>query len=72
MADKYYYSLGLAGYEIRPIPDGNDHLLVRFLVVGEETERKARKYKIQYTPGGRAFIRTDGRRVYLDEAFRAG
>ncbi len=72
MADKYYYSLGLAGYEIRPIPDDNDHLLARFLVMGEETEHKTRKYKIQYTPGGRAFIRPDRRRVYLDKAYRAG
>lgn len=36
MTEKYYYSFGLAGYEICPAPDDNDHLLARFLVIGED------------------------------------
>lgn len=63
---KYYYSLGLAGYEIWPVEGDSDHLMAQF--VGTDKHYPARKYKIQETPGGRAFIRPDNRRIYLDEA----
>lgn len=65
---KYYYSMGLVGYEIWPIDGDNEHLMAQF--VGTKAEYPARKYHVQVTPGGRAFIRPDNRRIYLDEALR--
>ena len=69
MSQKFYYSLGLTGYEPWAVPNDDEHLMV--LYVGTQREQIARKHKIQYTSGGRAFVRTYGRRIYLDEALRA-
>ena len=66
--NKYYYSLGLVGYELWSVSNDDEHLMV--LYVGTQREQFARKHKIQYTPGGRAFVRPHGRRIYLDEALR--
>lgn len=68
MENKYYYSLGLVGYEMWAIPHDSDHLMVQY--VGTQREYPARKYKIQATPSGRMFVRPDGRRIYLDETIR--
>ena len=65
MERKGYYSMGLAGYEIWSDPENSDKLMARF--VGTEKEHKARSYTVQYTTGGRPYIRPDGRRIYLDD-----
>ena len=58
-----YYSLGLTGYEITI--KNQDTASVLF--VGTQREQIARDHKIQIAPSGRAFVRTRGRRIYLDE-----
>lgn len=69
MRQNYYYSMGLVGYEMWSIPNDSEHLMV--LYVGTQPEQIARKYKIQTTPGGRMFVRPNGRRIYLDETLIA-
>ena len=65
-----YYSLGLTGYEVWDDPDAaGERMMVLF--VGTQREQRARSYKIQTTAGGRAFVRPNGRRVYLDECIRS-
>lgn len=66
--NKGVYSLGLCGYEIWADPENRDHMMAQF--IGGEKEYKPRSYSVQYTPAGRAFIRPDRRRVYLDEVLR--
>lgn len=69
MTDIAYHSMGLVGYEIWPDHKRNASLMCRF--VDTEREHPARSYRIQITQSGRAFIRPNGRRVYLDEIVRA-
>lgn len=61
-----YYSLGLTGYEITV----KDQEMASVLFVGTQREQIAKDHKIQYLPSGRAFVRTYGRRIYLDECMR--
>lgn len=65
---KGYYSLGLCGYEISVDPTDNDYAFAQFM--GTEKEHPKRRYKIFFTPSGRAFIRPNRRRVYFDEVLR--
>ena len=65
---KGYYSLGLCGYEVSIDTEDNDYAFAKF--VGTEKEHPQRRYKINFSPSGRAFIRPNGRRVYLDEVLR--
>jgi|GEM_PF-4164790 hypothetical protein len=67
MGNVYYYSLGITGDELWSDPNDSDRLMV--LYAGIQREQIAKSYKIQHTPGGRAFVRvSNGRRIYLDEA----
>jgi hypothetical protein len=61
-----YYSLGLAGYEVTV----RDEETASVLFVGTQREQIAHDHKIQYSPSGRAFVRTYGRRIYLDQCLR--
>lgn len=62
------YSMGLAGWKIWEDPEDSDYLMAEFR--GTENPHPARRYKIQYTTSGRAFIRPYGHRIYADEVFR--
>lgn len=62
---KGYYPFGLCGYEITIDPENNDFVFAKF--VGIEKENHQRRYKIQFTKKGRAFIRPYKHRIYLDE-----
>lgn len=66
---KGIYSMGLCGYEIWDDPNDSDRMMARF--IGGSKEYKDRSYTVQFTPAGRAFIRPDGRRIYLDEVLRS-
>lgn len=66
-----YYS-GLSGLEIKCIEYGvNDRVLcVSSAWYGGEKAKRVHRVRIQYTRTGRAFIRVNGWRVYLDECIR--
>jgi hypothetical protein len=65
--NKGYFSLGLAGYEVK-INDCNER--VSWVFVGMEKEDFTHSAKISYTTAGRAYFRAYGRRIYLDECMR--
>lgn len=69
MAKSYYYPLGsgITGYDIWRCSDDADYAMV--LYVGTQRELIAHKYKVQHTPGGRPYVRPNGRRIYIDELF---
>lgn len=62
------YAEGLAGWEVRTPDDGTDRLAARW--TGDSSPE--RLYRIQHTPGGRAFIRPFGRRIWLDQILVTG
>lgn len=66
---KYYYSLGLAGYELWVDDDDLRDDTIHVLFVGTQREQVARRYKLQNrnTRHPRSFVRVYGRRIYLDE-----
>ena len=69
MAKSYYYPTGsgITGYDIWRCNDDADYVMV--LYVGAQREQIAHKYKVQHTPGGRPYVRPNGRRIYIDELF---
>lgn len=69
---KYYYSLGLTGYELWVDDDDVRDNTIHVLFVGTQREHVARRYKIQSRNkvNVRQFVRVYGRRIYLDECMR--
>ena len=69
MTKSFYYPTGngITGYNVWRYRDDADHVMV--LYVGTQREQLAHKYKVQHTPGGRPFVRPNGRRIYIDELF---
>lgn len=67
-----YYS-GLAGLEIKGIEYGiEDYVYCVSGAWGAPRLQGFHRVKVQYTAGGRAFIRVNGWRVPLDECIRMG
>ncbi len=58
------YSVGLVGYQFFETDDPERYQL-RWTGDGE-----TRTYKVQWTPGGRPYVRPRGSRIYLDEVMR--
>ena len=55
------------GLEILDIVDGGDTMIAAW---NFGTRQKIKRYHIQYTPSGRAYIRKEGRRFYVDQMMR--
>lgn len=72
MPEKFYFSLGVVGYEIWSEDTSGDFLCWRYVdgTSGAVETGKPHIAKVQYTNAGRAYINVRSRRVYLDQCIR--
>lgn len=64
------YSMGLVGYRVTLTDELIREGKAKAVFVGTESQQKERKYKIHYNTSGRAYIKPNGNKVYLDECIR--
>lgn len=62
-----YFSMGLAGYELR-VDDAGDNVFYRFF--GTDAQHREQRAKVRFTAKGHPFFLANGRRIHLDECLR--